>query len=101
MAENCFGYNPRQLNLMAIRLIQTFAEQHPALEEDASVSLNVAQEDGEVFDIPVQQMSPKILTAFVVPLVSTNNAALTAQLRDLGLEPPSPPDIQPMTPTDL
>ena len=103
MTGNRFGYDPRQLNLMAVRLIQEFVEHHPDLDDPTKVvMLNVAQEDDETIDIPIQDMSAKVLVAFVVALVSANNLSLTAQLRDLGLEPPAPyTDIQPMSQTEL
>ena len=100
MAEDRFGYNPSQLNLMAVRIINSMAEHHPDLAEEMIVHLNVAQGDGATLDLPIQPMSSRVLVAFFVSLVSANNVALTAQLRGLGLEPPAPPDIQPIVPTD-
>lgn len=96
MSDITFGYNPRQLNLMAIRIQQTLAEHSPSLINIEEVKLNVALDDEETLDMPIYPMSAEVLVAFVVSLLAANNAALTDQLRSLGLEPPLAPDIQPI-----
>jgi repressor of nif and glnA expression len=89
--EAQFGYTIRQLNLAAIRYQTRFGETFESLNIKAS--LNVAQIDDEVLDIPVQEMSPGVLLGVLLNVIAANNYALDEQLRDLGLVPRITPEI--------
>ena len=84
-----FGLTTRQVNLLAIRIQTLWASRFPSLA-NAVTTLNVAQSDQETIDIPVSEMSPQAIIAFVVSVVAANNAALSDQLLAMGLKPTAP-----------
>jgi hypothetical protein len=86
MPDVQFGYDARQLNLVAIRLQQLMARFYDSLAS-TKAQLNVAQGDNEVLDIPVEDMSPSVLVAFFLQILAANNLALDEQLRATGLVP--------------
>ena len=81
-----FGFTPRQLNLAAVRLQALFASRYESLAT-IRASMNVAQDETQTMDVPIEEMSSPGLVAFLLQIISANNAALSDQLREAGLIP--------------
>ena len=81
-----FGFDGEQFNLAATRLQELMSQQWDLATAKAGLGVPT---NGELVEMPIAEMSQSVLVSFLTQLIVANNAVLTRQLREVGIQPAS------------